>query len=633
MPAILILIFFIQLFFIVFSRKKELKFRESLLAGTILFAAFVAVSTEILSLFNALNQKSVLIFWLASNLAAGFFLYFIKFSLKPVIGKINDFRQSPEIPKGLLYALAAIYALVLLIAVVSPPNTVDGLTYHLPRVGHWIQSESLAPFATSITRQLYQPPLVEFHILHLHLLAGDDRFANLVQFACFILCGVAASSIAEKLKLNIRHQFIAALLAAAVPMAIIQASSPKNDLAAALFLLLFFYFYLDLSEKLKCSSAGLAGLALGLAVLAKTTSVVFCFPVGLLIAGNVFLKPSCRKLRFLVLSAVVVVIGLSFSFGHSSRNLQAFGTPFAADPVTNQDMSAGILASNLIRNFSIHLGSLPVLDRSLENAVRGVLGAEADNPASTYFTTRFAVFYSTDEGYAGNFAHIILISIACGFFIFIYSRRKESELAAILSLSIVGGFIIFCLILQWQPFHSRLHLPLFILGCPLAAAFLERIKPSFSLNAVIISVVAAIPFILFCVQRPLISLDGRSVLTAQGERQYFLGEQRIYPAYKAAAAKIKELNASEIGLALAVDYNNYNYGDYEYLLWAMTKSDDFAGAPIFRHVGVKNETRRLNAQQTPPEWVISTNEENAIDGFEYEEIWRENPLRILRRKK
>ena len=43
------------------------------------------------------------------------------------------------------------------VAVLSAPNSYDGLSYHLPRVERWIQQGSLRPFATHDPRQLFMP--------------------------------------------------------------------------------------------------------------------------------------------------------------------------------------------------------------------------------------------------------------------------------------------------------------------------------------------------------------------------------------------------------------------------------------------------------------------------------------------
>jgi hypothetical protein len=47
------------------------------------------------------------------------------------------------------------------LALITPPNMYDSMTYHMSRVVHWIQNGSLAHYPTSIGRQLFLPPGAE----------------------------------------------------------------------------------------------------------------------------------------------------------------------------------------------------------------------------------------------------------------------------------------------------------------------------------------------------------------------------------------------------------------------------------------------------------------------------------------
>ena len=64
-----------------------------------------------------------------------------------------------------------IISVIAIIAFISPPNTADTLTYHMPRVMHWQQNQSVQHYYTDISRQLYQPPFLEFNLLHLQVLS------------------------------------------------------------------------------------------------------------------------------------------------------------------------------------------------------------------------------------------------------------------------------------------------------------------------------------------------------------------------------------------------------------------------------------------------------------------------------
>ena len=79
------------------------------------------------------------------------------------------------------------------------PSNRDSLVYHLARVEHWIENRSVGAFATQYLPQVEFPPLAEYNLAILHLLAGTDRFdAGVDVFATFI-CVVGASELARLL--------------------------------------------------------------------------------------------------------------------------------------------------------------------------------------------------------------------------------------------------------------------------------------------------------------------------------------------------------------------------------------------------------------------------------------------------
>ena len=130
------------------------------------------------------------------------------------------------------------------IAVLAPPNNWDSMTYHMPRVAHWSQNGSVAHYPTHILRQLWLGPWAEFAIMHLYLLTGGDRLANLVQWLAFAGCAVGAAVVAGELGGGRRARGLAAVACATLPMAIAQASSTQNDLVASFWLLSLGYWVL-----------------------------------------------------------------------------------------------------------------------------------------------------------------------------------------------------------------------------------------------------------------------------------------------------------------------------------------------------------------------------------------------------
>lgn len=636
MFSFLIIIFFSQLFFVLFDRAKFLKIRQSFVKSVVILAAFIVFSTEILSSFTALNSETVIVWWLAGNLILSAYIFYrarhsnIFPAAKQIIRIGAEWTSAPT-SKIYFSLLFVIYSIVLMIAALSPPNTSDSLSYHLARVAHWIQAGSVEFYPTAILRQLYQPPLAEYAILHLQLLTGGDRCANLVQFFCFAACGVTASLIAQQFKQNNSTQTLAALLTATVPMAILQGSSTQNDLVVSLFVLCFFYFFLKAAKSSAWTDFAFAGLSLGAALFSKGTAYVYCFPIGLLIFGAYFFAGESlgAKSKFVLQIFVVLLLAFAVNANQYSRNRQLFGTIVSSgeDEVTNRNISLPMFASVAARNYAVHLGtnSMPI-NELIEHSVSSFLGSELNNPDSTYLKHPFAVVYSEHEDDAGNLLHLCLLT---GALIFAFLRRcEERKTIVIAALSIAFGFLLFCALLRWQPWSSRLHLPLFMLGAAIIAAILAKLSSRTTILLAALCFIGSLSFLLRGLPRALISNNNLSVLTSPRSKLYFANSPTFMPTYLRAASIVKQTGAEEVGLALTVDCNSYNLGDWEYLLWIVTK-DKLAGAPRFRHVGVKNVSKRLDKNIEPPEWVISANSENDIDGAEYDEVWSEQPLRIL----
>lgn len=94
-------------------------------------------------------------------------------------GRRSPGRISPAVPQGipavhtyrfgprsfmrsadglLISALVVMSCVIGLIAVIAPPTNEDSMSYHMARVRHWIQQQSVAHYPTHITRQLFSDP-------------------------------------------------------------------------------------------------------------------------------------------------------------------------------------------------------------------------------------------------------------------------------------------------------------------------------------------------------------------------------------------------------------------------------------------------------------------------------------------
>ena len=80
-----------------------------------------------------------------------------------------------------MWALATVGGILLLtflIAIISPPNTWDSMTYHNARVLEWWDHGDLSYWYTTNDRLLRMPPLASYFKLALFGLTGNDLLFN-----------------------------------------------------------------------------------------------------------------------------------------------------------------------------------------------------------------------------------------------------------------------------------------------------------------------------------------------------------------------------------------------------------------------------------------------------------------------
>ena len=111
----------------------------------------------------------------------------------------------------------------LVIALISPPNNWDSMTYHMSRVEYWIQNKAIFFFKTNNPRQNVLAPFSEFLILHFQILSGSDIFANLVQWISLIIGLATVSLICKEFGLGQRLQIISAVFICSLPIVLLQA--------------------------------------------------------------------------------------------------------------------------------------------------------------------------------------------------------------------------------------------------------------------------------------------------------------------------------------------------------------------------------------------------------------------------
>jgi 4-amino-4-deoxy-L-arabinose transferase-like glycosyltransferase len=523
--------------------------REAFLAALVATGVWLVFITEVLSFFRALVPLAVLTAWLLGILLL--LLLDAQWPDAPRLSILAGWRQLDPLDR-LLYLVPCVFATVLLvIAAAAVPNSWDALSYHLPRVAHWYQNHSIGIFATNSMYQNQHSPFAEWSILHLFLLQGRDQLANLVEWGGYVGSIVAVSLLAEACGRGPRSGALAAFLAATLPMAVLQAFSVQTDEILALWLLICAYACIRASEEPRASWLALFGASLGLALLTKTTAYLFAFPLCVWLAIALLRRGFFFTLPRLVL---VALLSVGLNAGYYARNWTTTGTLLGSNrdsgpgfSYENEIHTPAAMASNIVRNLALHTPPIPWLLREAENLVERIhawLGLGATDPRLTQYQAHFHLLGLPLDDEVGNPLHLLLIAAA--FVALLFTGKRLAPAARGLALCVLTGAFLFCFVLKWQPFHSRLQLPLFLLALPVAAAFFRTIpRPALAALALIFFI-PAVPLVFANIAHPL--FGPLSIFRLSRDEQRFFMSPPARVDYEQAIALLHQNRVATVGV-------------------------------------------------------------------------------------
>lgn len=580
------------------SRTVTGSWRSAALAGSIVWGVLIAAMTEGLSLIQALTANALGMCWGGVILAlVALSRLWQQPSETHAASGLNSFSLFGRVLVG---CVALISVVLFGVALIAPPSSWDSIVYHMPRVEHWIQNRSVAHYSTHVLRELHRNPWAEFAILHLQSLSGSDRFANLVQWLSMVGSLVAVSLIARELGADIRGQVLAVIVAAALPVGILQATTTLNDYAGAYWVICLVYFLMVLvktsaNERKHTFVSILAGASLGLALLTKATSYLQVFPFLLwyaVVGARVGIGSTLRSL------VILAVLSASLNAGYLGRNLQLFGTLFGPAGseecekcvLTNDAMSPSLFVSNVLRNVAMHV-RLP--SQAVDNAVTDVIGSAHQllkvDATDSRTTWREHSFYLVpprfDENTEGNPVHLLLMIWSIGFVLLRW--RALSPLTKQYAVLLVSAFILFCLVIKWGPHNVRYHLGYFVLWAPLIGIALGACRlPFFAAFTAAALVALAVPWLVFNIYKPLVA--ERNIFNTPREAQFFLAPTVEWTEainnFRGAADFVASSACREVGIIRSPD-------DAVYPFWVILRNRVGESVRI-EDVQVGNESRR-----------------------------------------
>jgi hypothetical protein len=594
--------------------------RCSVLSACAILGCAIVGITEILSAFVQLGFYPVLCAWILVLTAS---IAFWRISRRRV--KTPSTSLPPAPPDLTIWVCRiAILSLVFsvgLIAILAPPNTWDSMTYHMARVANWVQHRTVGHYQTPILRQLYLAPFSEFVITQLQILIRSDRLATLVQYSSMLGSVVGVTCIARTLNVSRRGQLLTALFVAALPIGILEASSTQTDYVAAFWVVC-------------CVNAGMTILyqpkdaprltlftfaaAAGLGFLTKSTTALFIAPF----AGWVFAVLLRRSpMRFFKSAGAMAAILLLLNFGHLYRNQTAFGKALGPDSETleykNSIHTPGALASNIMRNVCMNIGMRGTgrLTNIAYKLIPKISGLDLNDPRITWMNSSFAIYYSKGEDDAGNPMQLIMGSIAIAAGLIGFRRNIP---AAVYALCILGGIFIFCYELRWQPYITRLQLPLFVIMAPLFGIFTDRLKSQYAtIGAAMVLTISTIPYFTQGAPRKLTG-PGNVISTSHAD-QYFSGRPLLADSFKQAGQIMRKRNPKTIAICSGVD-------SWEYAVRVLVP-----GAEL-DHVNVTNESQSCPTYSTahlPDALVVLDSADIPLAFGSFKTIYKEGIIQVL----
>jgi hypothetical protein len=534
------------------NRAETSDFRFGLLVAVTATGTYLVLVTELLSALGRLTASYIAVAWVIPAVIAVW--------LAPHVVRRRVSR--PPWPVGAVLAgLALLLLLILTTGLASAPNNYDSMTYHLPRVMHWLQTDSLAHYYTPISRQLYQPPFAEYAIAHVISLTRTDRFAFLVQWLALLGGAVGVSVIARQFGCGPLGQALAATIFVTAPMAILQGSSTQNDLVVTFWIVVVVVAALE-SRRDRWFRCLVAGGAIGLALFTKGTAWILLGPFVIWLAIDMVRK---HRRSAVVPLAAAALIAVGLNAPHAYRNVETFGSPFGNEErgYFNDEYGLGVLVSNTSRNVALEVSG-SVAEHSVSR-LHDLIGIDPEDPKTTWPETRFQPDFNLLEDSAPNPLQVLLFVAAILTGAWIRDRRRTGYL-----LAVATSFLIFSEVLRWQPWHSRLLLPLIALIAAWTASVLPRTERSlYSLMSVGLVIVGCATAIVN-ESRPLAGHD--SVLTRNRTEDVFLHRPELRHSYVSAA---KELDHCKV---VAVELSD-NFS-WEYPMWTLLHAGVFGDARL-----------------------------------------------------
>ncbi len=528
---------------------------EVILFSYLILVSYCVTVVEVLSAANCLTMLWCRIFFTPALLI----FIFLAARATPLKSIFAQARHSV-----VLVGVIFINFLAFLAAVLYKPNNWDSMTYHLPRIEHWLMQHNVSVYATDISRQNWMPPFGDYLSMVPRTVFGTDQFDALFSITSLVILEISIVIILKRFGVSsmVRDSCIALSLA---PIVVLEATTTQVDLRASA--TAFAGVALLLSEFNPFAFVPILGIAIGAGI--KLTSII---PL----IGFVFLPTAVRKIR----SAVNLKFGLGIVFGLCInlpwllRNRSAFGSFSGPASVANAGgfsilkmaFSPGLFIIRIVGLFYSNVGqpklhSLNNLFLSLASDVGRIL-KHLDFPHSKYWPDFHTAGFALNEDSAPNTIWAIIAIAVCCYCLY----RRYWIRFLIFSSSILS----YCFLVEWQNWPNRIFISGFtfsfiVISCTFSPMEVKLFRPYLK-TAAAISILFSAVFLLMSGDRGLIK---EPFINVSGTTQYFNLQPQKFAEYRELASLIDKKGIKKVAL-------RENENSWEYPLWAMNPGTTFS---------------------------------------------------------
>lgn len=166
----------------------------------------------------------------------------------------------------------------------TTPANWDSMTYHLARMGHYIQQESLKPYPSNFFAQIIYPKASVILQSYLYLMSNyNDNLTQLVQWLGYLFCIMAIYGISRQVNLCRFASVVGAGLFGLLPNVLMESTTTQDDLIMASFAACAIFFIFKLRSEPRLNVLFLATASCSLAIATKFSAAMFMPTIAALV--------------------------------------------------------------------------------------------------------------------------------------------------------------------------------------------------------------------------------------------------------------------------------------------------------------------------------------------------------------